>query len=356
MTTPGKTEAPVAGHRGLTALERPPAQHYDLVALDLDGVVYVGSEAVPHAASALEGARGLGTRTAFVTNNAARTPTTVAEHLTSLGVQAGPEDVVNSAQAAARLLAADHAAGSRIFVIGGEGLLVALRDRGLEPVTAVTDDPVAVVSGYAPDLPWERVRDGAILVRRGLPWVATNTDASVPTPHGRGPGNGVLVGVVADFAEREPVVAGKPERALLDETVERTGAQRPVFVGDRVETDIDGAHRAGMAGLLVLTGVSDLASLLRIEADSRPDLVGVDLRCLLEPHPPVEVAESLDVAVCGGVEVRHDDGWRVPDPDGDDGGLLPALRAVTALAWARLDADHDIADVDDLAVRWGLPG
>ena len=340
---------------GLASTDEALAAVHDLVALDLDGVVYVGPEAVPHAADALQSARDAGARIAFVTNNAARTPEVVADHLQSLGVAADPDDVVNSAQAAARLLAAEHPEGSRIYVIGGEGLLVALRDRGLEPVTRVEDDPVAVVSGYAPDLPWERVRDGAILVADGLPWVATNTDASVPTPHGRGPGNGVLVGVVADFAGVDPVVAGKPERALLDETVERTGASRPVFVGDRVETDIDGAHASGMPGLLVLTGVSDLDLLLQVEQSSRPEYVGVDLRCLLEPQRPVTVSDELDSAACGDIEVGFDDGWRIPEAS-DESSRTDLLRAVTALGWARLDAGESIAETGEVSERLGVRG
>ena len=340
---------------GLASTEGAVAEHHDLVAFDLDGVVYVGPEAVPHAADSLQEVRDRGTRIAFVTNNAARTPEVVAEHLRSLGVAADADDVVNSAQAAARLLAAEHASGSRIYVIGGEGLVVALRDRGLEPVTGVEDEPVAVVSGYAPDLPWERVRDGAILVAKGLPWVATNTDASVPTRYGRGPGNGVLVGVVADFAGVDPVVAGKPERALLDETVERVGAERPVFVGDRVETDIDGAHASGMPGLLVLTGVSDLDLLLRVESGSRPEYVGVDLRCLSLPQRAVTVSDDLASASCGDVEVGHDDAWTLPDtPDDDGAAAVDLLRAVVALGWARVDAGEQIAATDEISRRLGV--
>lgn len=332
---------------------------FDLVALDLDGVVYVGPDAVPHAADALDQARGQGARTAFVTNNASRTPETVADHLSSLGVEAAAEDVVNSAQAAARLLAQEHPTGSRIFVIGGEGLLVALRDRDLEPVTSIDDEPAAVVSGYAPDLPWERVRDGAILVKQGLPWVATNTDASVPTPYGRGPGNGVLVGVVADFAGRDPVVAGKPERALLDETVERIGADRPIFVGDRVETDIDGAHAAEMPGMLVLTGVSDLELTLGLERGSRPEYVARDLRGLLHAHRPVQL-DGIESGRCGEIEVScRSEGeapvWQLNDLPGDDPQpALDALRAVVALGWARLDAGETVPDTQQIAERLGV--
>jgi ribonucleotide monophosphatase NagD (HAD superfamily) len=118
---------------------------------------------------------------------------------------------------------------------------------GLRPVQSLDEEPVAVVSGYHPDLRWRTGIDGAILVKRGLPWVASNTDLTVPTPAGPGPGNGVLVRAVQEFAEVTPRVAGKPEPPLIEETVRRVGGDRPLMVGDRLDTDIEGAVR-GISG------------------------------------------------------------------------------------------------------------
>src|SRR4051812_16887617 len=166
---------------------------------------------------------------AFVTNNAARPPKVVGEHLRGLGVDAHEEDVVTSSQAAARLLSTQLPAGSKVFLIGGPGLEEALRERGLEPVTDPEDDDItAVVQGYGPDMPWKRVVQGAVLVRSGLPWVASNTDLTLPTAHGIGPGNGALVELVERFSGREAQVAGKPRAPLFEETLARVGGTRPL--------------------------------------------------------------------------------------------------------------------------------
>jgi glycerol-1-phosphatase len=254
----------------LRPAERPLDETYDLAVLDLDGVVYVGSKAVPGAVRGLRAARAAGMHLAFLTNNAARPPAQVAAHLRELGVPAEDHDVVTSAQAAARLVARQVPAGSRVYVIGGVGLQEALEELGLEPVVSIAADPVAVVQGYGPDVPWRQVIDGAILVRQGLPWVASNLDLTVPTRHGPGPGNGALVRLVADYAGRTPQVAGKPEAPLFEETLARVGGRRPLVIGDRIDTDIDGARKVGWDSLLVMTGVTTLRELASLPATSRP--------------------------------------------------------------------------------------
>jgi HAD superfamily hydrolase (TIGR01450 family) len=291
---------------------------YDLALLDLDGVVYVGSRAVPHAPEALRAARSAGMHLAFVTNNASRPPAAVAGHLAELGIEVAPEEVVTSAQAAARLLAAQLDPGAKVFVIGGLGLFEALQDHGLVPVQQIQAEPDAVVSGYHPDLRWRTVIDGAILVGRGLPWVASNTDRTVPTRYGPGPGNGVLVAAVAEFARRTPVVAGKPEPPLLEESIRRVSGNRPLVVGDRLDTDIEGARRLGLDSLLVMTGVTDLEHLVAVPPSERPTYLSADLGGLTSPHPVPRdgelggwraevVDETMRVLGRGSV----DDWWRV---------------------------------------------
>ncbi|QLQ11829.1 MAG: HAD-IIA family hydrolase [Nocardioidaceae bacterium] len=261
---------------------------YDLALLDLDGVVYIGAEAVPGAATSLQRARAAGMHLAFVTNNASRPPASVAKHLSQLGIEAEPHEVVTSAQAAAGLLARDLPPASPVFVIGEPGLEDALVEHGLVPTSDIDAEPVAVVSGYHPDLRWRTVIDGAILVRRGLPWVASNTDATVPTPHGSGPGNGVLVRAVAEFADCQPRVAGKPEPPLFSESIERVGGQKPLVVGDRLDTDIAGAHRCDLDSLLVLTGVTGLGELIAAPPELRPTYIAADLSGLHTAHPGVQ--------------------------------------------------------------------
>jgi len=189
---------------------------YDLAMLDLDGVVYVGREAVPGAAQAVAEARLRGMHVAFVTNNAARPPAEVARHLRELGVPADEHDVVTSAQAAAGLAAAQLPAGARVLALAGPGVAVALDEAGLVPVHDADDDPVAVVTGYGPELTWRQIMRGAALIREGLPWVACNEDLTIPTDFGIGPGHGELVDLLRRFSGAVPLVAGKPQRPLLD--------------------------------------------------------------------------------------------------------------------------------------------
>ncbi|MFF8556025.1 HAD-IIA family hydrolase [Streptomyces sp. NPDC015501] len=306
---------------------------YDTALLDLDGVVYAGGEAVAYAVESLAEARAGGMRLAYVTNNALRTPDAVAEHLTRLGVPAGPSDVITSAQAVARLVADRLPPGARVLAIGGEGLRVALRERGLEPVDSADDDPAAVVQGYGgPDMAWGRFAEASYAIRRGLPWFASNTDLTIPSARGIAPGNGAAVEVVRIATGAEPQVAGKPLPPMHRETVLRTGAQRPLVVGDRLDTDIEGAFNGGVDSLLVLTGVTDAAQLLAAPPQHRPTYVDRDLRGLLTGQPEVEPAG--DAYRCGGWTAAVRGGRLVlEDAPGDGGDALDGLRALCAAAW-----------------------
>jgi HAD superfamily hydrolase (TIGR01450 family) len=324
----------------LKASEAPLWDTYDVAMLDLDGVVYVGRDAVPGAPAHLARARAAGMRLAYVTNNASRTPEKVADHLRDLGIDVEDEDVVTSAQAAARLLSTQLPAGSPVFLIGGSGLEVALADQGLRAVQDPDDEPVAVVSGFSADLRWGTVIAGAILVRNGLPWVASNTDLTVPTPLGPGPGNGALVEVVASFAQRRPVVAGKPEAPLFEETSRRVGGRHPIVVGDRLDTDIEGARAVGYDSLLVMTGVTDLEVLVAAPERLRPSYVAANLAALSRPAPAVErsggqaTSDQWVADVCDG-------GLRVSGSGTADGWW----RAAAVAGWAHLDSTGTPADV-----------
>lgn len=331
----------------MPATDRSLLESYDLLVLDLDGVVYVGGEAVPGAAAALGRARDAGATLAFVTNNAARTPATVAAHLRDLGVQARSSDVVTSAQAAVRLVSQRVPGGGAVFVIGGEGLEEALRERDLRPVTRAEDLPeegaAAVVQGYGPQMPWRQVVEGALLVRAGVPWVASNTDMTIPTDRGIGPGNGTLVRLLADYAGVEPAVAGKPEPALFEETLDRVGGSRPLVVGDRLDTDIAGAVRLGWDSLLVLTGVTGLAELVAAPADMRPTYIGHDLGAL------DDAALRPVSGTLRGPDRDAGDGWRVEVRDGrlvveGAGSVTSWWGAVARAAWDHLDATGRPAD------------
>jgi HAD superfamily hydrolase (TIGR01450 family) len=306
----------VTGGTGSTSPAPSLLDLHDALLLDLDGVVYVGSDPVAHAVDALLAAVGSGVATAYVTNNAARPPEVVAEHLRSFGLPVDAHDVVTSAQAGAREVAARVPAGSRVLAVGGPGVAAALAARGLVPVVSADEDPAAVLMGYGPEVAWTHLAEAAYAVGAGALLVATNTDLSIPTARGIAPGNGTLVAAVVSATGRAPLVAGKPFAPLMDESVERIGAQRPLIVGDRLDTDIEAGHRTGIPSLLVLTGVTGVDELLAAPVDRRPTYLAADLRGLAGE------AEALAVTGAG--------------PPADDG--LDGLREHCRLVWAQRDA------------------
>jgi glycerol 3-phosphatase-2 len=319
----------------------PVVEAHDLVMFDLDGVVYVGGEAIEGVADHIDRVRASGRHVAFVTNNASRTPAQVAERLTGVGVAADAADVVTSARAAPRLLAEAHGEGARILLLGGEGLRVALLEAGLEP----TDDPegaVAVASGYGPDVRWRDIMRASTLVRDGLPYVASNADLTIPTPYGLAPGHGVLVRTITGFAGVEATVAGKPEKPLMEETVLRVGGDRPIMVGDRLDTDIEGAHAIAAPSLLVLTGVTWLEELAAATEELRPTYISPTLEGLFEPHAvPAEDGGSVEL---GGWAARVDDGRLRVTGEGTDADWW---RVAATACWRHLDESGVVVDVSD---------
>ncbi|MCP8708853.1 HAD hydrolase-like protein [Streptomyces thermocarboxydus] len=326
------------------------SEAYDTALLDLDGVVYAGGEAIDHAVPSLAAARDGGMRLAYVTNNALRTPDAVAAHLTELGIPAEAGDVITSAQAVARLIADQVPQGSRVLVVGGEGLRVALRERGLVPVESADDDPAAVVQGYGgPELTWGRFAEASYAVARGVPWFASNTDLTIPSGRGIAPGNGAAVEVVRIATGAEPQVAGKPLPPMHRETILRTGAERPLVVGDRLDTDIEGAFNGGVDSLLVLTGVTDGAQLVAAPPHHRPTYVDADLRGLLTGQP--EVVEGGGAFRCGGWTAAAGAGRLELD---GDGAPVDGLRALCAAAWTAAGKEACGLDAEKALARLGV--
>lgn len=252
---------------------------YDALLLDLDGTVYRGREAVPGAVEAVASARGHGVGIRFVTNNASRSPRDVADHLTELGFNAALEEVSTSAQAGAEMLLDLVPAGATVLVLGTDALVEEVRVRGFAP-TRQADGAQAVVQGLSPDLSWRDLAEAAVAIRAGAHWVACNVDATLPTERGLLPGNGSLVAAVRTATGQEPLVAGKPATPLLEQAAKSLGAQRPLVVGDRLDTDILGAVHAGMDSLLVLTGVSTAQDVEALPEELRPTYVATDLTVL----------------------------------------------------------------------------
>lgn len=307
---------------------------FDGVLADLDGVVYTGHQAIEGATSALERLGTEGKSLAYVTNNASRSSDQVAAHLRELGAPAVAEQVFGSALAGAELLARQVAPGASVLVVGSETLADAVRAQGLDVVASAADKPDAVIQGFAPTLGWQDLAEASYAVTAGAVWVATNTDMSIPQERGIAPGNGTLVAAVTAATGQSPSVAGKPGAALFETAARHSGVERALVIGDRLDTDILGGNRAGMATALVLTGVDTVRTALSARADERPDYLIGSLVELFEEYPEVRiedgryscgqaVAEVNEFAVT--VTGREDDvdswraacsAWYAADPDG----------------------------------------
>lgn len=270
-----------------------PIEGRDALLLDLDGVVYAGPGAIPHAVESItRAARQL--RVGYITNNASRTDESVAAHLRELGLAVAAADVVTSPQAAVRILATLVEPGALILVVGGDGLVSEVEAAGFRVTRSADDHPAAVIQGFAPHVGWEHLAEASFALHTGIPWVATNTDWTIPVARGVAPGNGTLVSAVHLAVGRLPVFAGKPETAIFDVAKERFGARNPLVVGDRLDTDIMGGKRAGLATALVLTGIDRAKQVLAAPPTMQPDYILSDLRELFAPYPAVRSEVDAD--------------------------------------------------------------
>jgi len=266
------------GDHPRSARAAPLAARYDALLFDLDGVVYRGDQPVPGAAEALNAVRRLGSRPLFLTNNSSRTAEQVAAKLQSLGVLADPGEILTSGLATAAMLKREGWEGRTAFVIGERGVREALQAAGIELVDGEPPAADLVVVGWDRGADYAKLRTASLLVERGARLVATNPDVSYPAPDGLWPGAGALVAVIIATTGATPTVVGKPARPLFQAAAEQTGAQHPLVIGDRLDTDIQGAVAMGWDSLLVLTGAAGPADLLRttvLPTYVRPDLGGL---------------------------------------------------------------------------------
>lgn len=286
---------------------RTPLDGVDLILADLDGVIYKGADAIPYAVEAINRAQQ-STRVGYITNNASRTDAAVADHLSGLGLTVAATDVVTSPQAAIRLLAGLVGPGSTILVVGGEGLTHEVENGGFQVTRSALDDPAAVIQGFSPEVGWPQLAEAAFALQgenAERPWIATNTDWTIPVARGTAPGNGTLVSAVHTAIGRLPLVAGKPETPMFELAVERFGAEHAIVIGDRLDTDILGANRAGLESVHVLTGIDGVKQVLAAAPDQRPTYIVSDLRELHEPYPMPTNEETRDgiVTTSGGARV-----------------------------------------------------
>lgn len=270
-----------------------PLDGTDVIFADLDGVVYTGEESIRYAVDALNAASAHH-RVAYITNNASRTTEHVATHLRDLGLTAVADDVVSSPQAAVKILATLIPAKSTVLVIGGEGLMTEVAGAGFRVTDSAHDSPAAVIQGFAPTVGWTHLAEASFALHTGIPWVATNTDWTIPVARGIAPGNGTLVSAVHLAVGRLPVFAGKPERAIFDFARDKFGADNPLVIGDRLDTDILGANRAGMRSALVLTGIDGRKQAIAAAEEQQPTYILGDLRDLMTEYPESIVTEKGD--------------------------------------------------------------
>ncbi|MBB4683014.1 HAD-IIA family hydrolase [Amycolatopsis jiangsuensis] len=296
---------------------------YDAVLFDLDGTVYHGAQVIHGAPETVTAVRNQGTAVRFVTNNASKAPEDVVAHLRDLGLSAESAEVHTSAQAGVAVLGERLSKGAEVLVVGTESLADEVAAAGLAPVRKAGDGVAAVVQGHSPDNAWADLAEACLAIRAGALWVACNVDATLPSERGLLPGNGSMVAALRTATEAEPVVAGKPQPLLFETAARSAGANRPLVVGDRLDTDIAGAVAAGLDVLCVLTGVATPATLLRAVPAERPTHLGSDLTALTRP------AEELRVGSRPGWEVGEGD---VLTARGD-GDPLDLLRTLCAAAW-----------------------
>lgn len=310
-----------------------PLDGVSLILTDLDGVIYRGPTPIPHAVDSL---LATGLPLGYLTNNASRTPHQVAEQLRGYGLPATPDQVVTSPQAAITLLRTLIEPGSLVLCVGGEGLTSELTAAGYPITRSADDQPRAVVQGFSPDVGWEHLAQASFALQRdeSVVWLATNTDWTIPVQGGVAPGNGALVSAVHLAVGRLAVFAGKPETAMFEVALERfQPSAKTLMIGDRLDTDILGANRAGIPSALVLTGIDGAKQVLAADVSAAPTYLFSDLADLHKPYPVAEKATDKrglhTVAVGNAVVSRAGHVIRVVTP----GDPMDTLRAGAQLVY-----------------------
>lgn len=327
------------------------AARYDAALLDLDGTVYEGEAAVP---GALEALRASGLPMTFITNNASRSPETVADQLRSLGYDCVADDVLTSAQAAIDMAADVIPAGSKVFVLGAQPFKDLATAAGFTVVDSADDAPAAVFHGLDREMNWRQMSEAALSISRGAVYLASNVDTTLPTERGLLVGNGSMIAAITSTTGVTPRSAGKPGPAMFVRAAEKLGSERPLCIGDRLNTDIRGGNAAGMPTLMVVTGVSGHMEALTAVPEERPSLIGADMGAInapaahAEPGPQAGFTARRDPA---DASILVLDGGDADDPRLAD----PAQSAVAALltcagvAWAPGDAIRDVHPVSEAA-------
>jgi len=256
--------------------------HIKAFILDMDGVIWRSDTQIGNLAEIFARIEARGLKYVFATNNGTKTPEQYVERLAGFGVNVQSSQVVTSALGVAYMLGQKYPKGTKMFMIGENGIKVALEDKGFE-VLSTSNAPEAkvVVMGIDRDITFDKMREATLLVRSGVPFYATNPDKTFPTPRGEIPGAGAWISVITTATEVEPIIAGKPFPFMMELSLEILGTKKEetLVVGDRLETDIAAGQAVGCPTALVLSGVSTKA-----QADEwapKIDVIADDLSALV---------------------------------------------------------------------------
>lgn len=302
---------------------------YDSVLFDLDGVVYLGSKAIDYAVDAINQVKSEGFKIGFVTNNSSRRPEVIAQQLIDFGIDTDASEIIGSARAGAKMLAQRVPPGSKVLVVGGDGLRSEVLALGFDLVESADEKPAAVIQGFSTEVGWRQLAEAAFAIQRGAIWLATNQDWTIPREGGIAPGNGTLVSAVHTAVGILPDFAGKPFAPIYQSAIDQLGISKPLFVGDRLDTDIKGALGFGMDSACVMTGVATKKELISAKSDERPNFLIADLRELFSAYQePKQTKRGFQLRKSS-VELL---GNRVVSVDGDVSSL-DTLRCACKVVW-----------------------
>lgn len=313
-------------------------QKYDVLLSDLDGVVFEGAKAIVDAPETLNKLMAAGLPVGYVTNNSSRKPETIAGQLRGFGIETDPESIIGSGQTGVEILQTMIPAGSKVLVVGGEGLRARVEQGGFTVVSNSDDEPAAVIQGFDPSVAWTHLAEASYAISNGAKWVATNQDWTIPREKGIAPGNGTLVSAVHTAVGHLPIVAGKPEPAIFETAVKHFAAQRALYVGDRIDTDILGANRAKIDSVLVMTGIATRKEVLAAKPGSRPTYIIETLAELMTEYDVPRVIKRGFACRDAEVELL---GNRIVVTHGDPKGI-GALRAACAVIYGSATPIHGL--------------
>lgn len=263
-------------------MAHPLLDNYDALLADLDGTVMEGRRPIEGAKEGLDGRQVM-----YVTNNASRSPQQVADHLTDIGFPTSADQVLTSAMAACGMASErvglaqrtrDGEPAPKVYVIGNDSFRQLAEEAGFQVVHSADEHPEVVLHGHSPDNGWATLSEGALAIRAGAQYIASNLDTTLPSERGLLVGNGSMVAAVTSATGVIPDAAGKPGPAMFEVAARKLGAVHPLAVGDRLDTDIAGGNAAGFDTLCTVTGVSGHWDIIAAPPAHRPTFIAGNMR------------------------------------------------------------------------------